>query len=90
MTFDLAKEFGGIDNKFEDHYDKIQEIIDNDDIDDPDAGLVGTFIDSIFGNESKLNYEPWAEAVCKTAPWFFESDDLRKKLFKEAALTYNP
>jgi hypothetical protein len=36
-------------------------VIEND---DEDESLKASFLDDIFGAQSKLEYEPWCKAVC--------------------------
>ena len=53
-------------------------MIDNDD--DTDS-LQADILDKVYGNDSKLDYDPWRKAICdekKGCPWFFSSSKLRK------------
>jgi len=50
-------------------------------------------LDVVFGNNSKLDYLPWKDAMCddkknKGARWLFSSATLRTKIFEKAGLKY--
>lgn len=80
VCFDLAKDIGGVPNKFESSYEKLKEVINDDDEDDTDK-LLGKMMDDVFGVEGKLDYVTWRDNICKFAPYFFESEDLRRAVF---------
>ena len=45
------------------------------------------WLEDVFGAQSRLQSEAWAQKVSTTANWIFNTKDIRKKLFAEAKVT---
>ena len=79
--FEFARDFTGLDCPFEDHFDKLREA--HEDLRED------RFLDEVYGeSQSKLDNEPWLEAVTKKSKWIFNSKDLRKAVFEQAKVKY--
>jgi len=79
--FEFARDFTNIDCTFEDNFDKLREA--HEDLRED------RFLDEVYGeSQSKLDNEPWLEAVTKKAKWVFNSKDLRKAVFEQAKVEY--
>jgi hypothetical protein len=83
--FEFASEHGGIDNIFADNMEALEKVIDND---DEDESFYADILNDVYGNSSKLEFKDWCDAMTKLKPWFFNSSDLRKKIFEAAQITY--
>lgn len=46
------------------------------------------FLDDVFGDNSKLDNEPFLKGCIEKAKWIFHSKDLRLAVFKQAGLQY--
>lgn len=66
-------------NPFADDTDKLMR--------QPEA-MLETYLDNMFGYESRLDNEPWLEATSKKTKWLFSADDVRKAVFASANITY--
>ena len=66
----------------------IKQVIEDDD--DYDSMRNGVFLENVFGNEAKLEYDEWRDKIIKHTPYLFNPDLLRKEIFKFAKLNYNP
>lgn len=86
--FELTEKHEGITNHHAEQMDKIKEIIEDDD--DYDSMQGGVFLTNVFGNESKLEYEIWRDAIIKHTPYLFNPHLLRLEIFKFAKLDYKP
>ena len=76
--FEFARDFAGYECPFDDDLDKLVQVIDNE---DDENSLQADILDKVYGNDSKLDYEPWKKNFCddkKGCPWFFTSSKLRK------------
>lgn len=82
MTFELAEDVKGIKNPFKEHQEKFDALFVEEDFDDTDQ-MFGDFIDKIFEANTKLFYKDFQIAAPTKVPWFFEADDLRKKVFEK-------
>ena len=79
--FEFAREFTNLDCPFEDYFDKLREA--HEDLRED------RFLDEVYGeSQSKLDNEPWLEAVTKKSKWIFNSKDLRKAVFEQAKVKY--
>lgn len=78
--FDWAQSITGTDNPFEDDRDKLERA--HEDLRE------NKFLDDVFGDDSKLDTNPWMEAMVKKANWLFNAKDVRTEVFKAAKVTY--
>jgi hypothetical protein len=42
----------------------------------------------VFGDDAKLDNDPWIDAMCKKGAWVFNSKDVRLEVFKAAGIPY--
>jgi hypothetical protein len=78
--FEWAHEFTGTENPFEDDVDKLERV--HEDLRE------NKFLDDVFGDDSKLDTQPWIDAMCKKAVWLYNAKDVRMEVFKAAGVTY--
>lgn len=84
--FDFAQDILNISCPWEDKKELIKSVIENDDEDD---SFKSNYLDIVFGEQSKLDYEAWCKAVCSDkVNYIFNSRDLRIKLFEKAGIKY--
>lgn len=50
--------------------------------------MMETFVDNLFGDESKLDYDIWLKLITDKQKWIFTSDGVREAVFKAARVTY--
>jgi len=86
--FELAEKNFGIKNHFVENMEAIKAVIEDDD--DYDSMQGGVFLTNVFGNESKLEYEIWRDAIIKHTPYLFDPHLLRLEIFKFAKVDYKP
>lgn len=44
------------------------------------------FLDEVYGNQSKLDNEPWLKGVVTKSNWIFDSKQLRQRVFDAAGV----
>lgn len=71
---------------FEEHRDKIEQVIIDD---DDDESMKGEWLDFVYGEKSNLKYEEWAQKVCKKpAKVIFSASKIRKQIMLKAKVDY--
>jgi hypothetical protein len=87
--FQFAKDILNIDCPFESDLEKIEAVIDDEDFDNPETPA-GCFLEAVYGDESRLYYEPWAKKCCdKKANWLFDAREIRQKIFAWAKVPFD-
>jgi len=78
--FEWARDIANIDCPFEQDLEKLAEA--HEDLREE------RFLDDVFGDNSKLDNEPFLKGCIDKAKWIFHSKDLRLAVFKQANLQY--
>jgi uncharacterized protein YjbI with pentapeptide repeats len=78
--FEWARDITDINCPFEDDFEKLSNA--HEDLREE------KFLDDVFGDNSKLDNEPFLKGCISKANWIFSSKDLRNAVFKQAGLQY--
>ena len=52
------------------------------------TNMIETFLDDMFGYDSKLDNDQWLKSITDKQKWIFSSDGVREAVFKAANVTY--
>ena len=72
--FVFARDFADLDNKYEDNMEALAKA--HEDVRED------MFLDEVYGNQARLDNEPWLKAVSTKSNWIFNSKQLRAKVLE--------
>ena len=81
--FEWAEEYAGVSNGHSaENLAKIEDVI----TDEEEESLQDVFITTIFGDEGRIDYKAWADAVLKKNTWIFDPISIRKTVLEKAGV----
>ena len=77
--FEFARDFTGVDCPYSD--DDLRKLKDA-----HEGVREDKFLDEVYGNQSKLDNDPWLKGVSTKSSWVFDSKQLRQRVFEVAGV----
>ena len=77
--FEFARDFTGVDCPYSD--DDLRKVGEA-----HEGVREDKFLDEVYGNQSKLDNEPWLKGVSTKSSWIFDSKQLRQRVFEVAGV----